>query len=242
MASVGLLDWDLIRWQQPTVFNLELMKLSTHLKGQRMITKMLDRYDDSRYSKIIVRKDYEDDDYPSDIFNNPKTESGGPLGFNKSRFVTEYEVVNTIGYVGKYQFGYQALKDLGYLTSDCASNAQMNNPNKWKGKNGIDSLNTFLKTSAGHAEQETAICEYTKRNYTSMVQRGAITKEMKPEEVAGMLAVSHLLGAGGANSWRKGQGGEDAYGTTGDKYFQNGKYAVAVLAPKLATIDQPRTA
>jgi len=77
MASVGLLDWDLIRWQQPTVFNLELMKLSTHLKGQRMITKMLDRYDDSRYSKIIVRKDYEDDDYPSDIFNNPKTESGG---------------------------------------------------------------------------------------------------------------------------------------------------------------------
>jgi hypothetical protein len=75
-----------------------------------------------------------------------------------------------------------------------------------------------------------------------MVQRGAITKEMKPEEVAGMLAVSHLLGAGGANSWRKGQGGADAYGTTGDKYFQNGKYAVAVLAPKLATIDQPRTA
>jgi hypothetical protein len=37
-----------------------------------------------------------------------KTESGGPLGFNKSRFVTEYEVVNTIGYDGKYQFGYQA--------------------------------------------------------------------------------------------------------------------------------------
>ncbi len=171
-----------------------------------------------------------------------KTESGGPLGFNKSKFASEYEVVNTIGYVGKYQFGHLALQDLKYVTSNCESNAQMNNPNMWTGKNGIDSLDTFLKTSAGHAEQETAICEHTKRNYTSLCQRGAITKDMEPEEVAGMLAVAHLLGAGGANQWRKGAGGADQYGTTGDKYFQNGKYAVAVLAPKLETIDQPKIA
>lgn len=86
MASAGLLDWDLTRWQQPTVFNLELMKISTYLKKQRTITKMLERYDDTRYSKIIVRKDYEDDDYPQEIFNNPKTESGG-LVFTNGLYV-----------------------------------------------------------------------------------------------------------------------------------------------------------
>jgi hypothetical protein len=171
-----------------------------------------------------------------------KTTSGGALGFDKTKFASEYEVVNTANAVGKYQFSYQALKDLGYLTSDCSSNAEMSNSNKWKGKNGIDSLDTFLKTSAGKAEQETAIGEHTLRNYTSLVQRGAITSELKSEEVGGLLAVAHLLGAGGANQWRKGAGGADQYGTTGDKYFQNGKYAIAVLAPKLATIDQPKTA
>lgn len=171
-----------------------------------------------------------------------KTESGGPLGYNKSRYASEYEVVNTIGYVGKYQFGYMALKDLGYLTSNCNSNAQMRNPNMWTGKNGMDSLDTFLKTSAGKAEQENAICDYTRRNYNTLCRIGALDKSMPKEDVAGMLAVSHLLGAGGAKNWRNGKGGADAYGTTGDKYFQNGKYAVAVLAPKVETLDQPKTA
>jgi len=170
-----------------------------------------------------------------------KTESGGPLGYDKKRFASEYEVTNTIGYVGKYQFGYMALKDLGYLTSNCNSNAQMNNPNMWTGKNGMDSLDTFLKSAAGKAEQETAICEYTRRNYNTLCRIGAVDKNMPPEDVAGVLAVSHLLGPGGAKNWRNGKGGADAYGTTGDKYFQNGKYAVAALAPKVATLDQPKT-
>jgi hypothetical protein len=167
-----------------------------------------------------------------------KTASGGALGFDKTKFASEYAVVNTAGSVGKYQFSHQALKDLGYLTSDCSDNEQMTNSNKWKGKNGIDSLDAFLKTSAGQAEQETAIGEHTLRNYTAMCKSGAITKEMKPEEVAGMLSVSHQLGATGASLWRKGQGGAD---TNNDKYFQNGKYAVTILAPKLETIDQPKT-
>lgn len=167
-----------------------------------------------------------------------KTASGGALGFDKTKFASEYEVVNDANAVGKYQFSYQALKDLGYLTSDCSSNAEMSNSNKWKGKNGIDSLDAFLKTSAGKAEQETAMGEHTLRNYTAMCNSGAITKEMKPEEVAGMLSAAHQLGATGANAWRKGQGGTEV---DGDKYFQNGKYAVSVLAPKVETIDQPKT-
>lgn len=70
-------DWDLTYWQQPVVFNLELMKLSNYHKQQRNIVKMLNEYDQSRYSKIIVSKDYLDDYFPSEIFNNPKSECGG---------------------------------------------------------------------------------------------------------------------------------------------------------------------
>ncbi len=71
-----------------------------------------------------------------------------------------------------------------------------------------------------------------------MVRIGAIDKDMKPEEVGGMLAVSHLLGAGAAKKWRNGQGGADPYGTTGDFYFNVGKYAIEVLAPKMSDIRQ----
>ena len=152
-----------------------------------------------------------------------KSESGG-----------NYTTVNSIGYVGKYQFGYPALIDGGYVKSSCKSNAQLKNPNNWTGKNGIDSLDAFL---ASPAEQESAMCAYTNRNYTSMCKLGAVTADQSPEDVAGMLAVSHLLGPGGARDYRNGKNSADAYGTTGATYFNKGKYAVAVLAPKLPAVN-----
>jgi hypothetical protein len=152
-----------------------------------------------------------------------KSESGG-----------KYTVVNSIGYVGKYQFGYPALIDGGYVKSSCKSNAQLNNPNNWLGKNGVDSLQAFL---GNPTEQEAAMCALTKRNYTTMCKIGAITSEQPPEDIAGMLAVAHLLGPGGAKNYRNGQSGADAYGTTGATYFNKGKYAVAVLAPQSTAVN-----
>jgi len=152
-----------------------------------------------------------------------KSDSGG-----------KYNTVNSIGYVGKYQFGWPALVDVGYVKSTCKSNAQLNNPNNWTGKNGMDSLQTFLGSPA---EQEAAMCAYTKRNYTSMCKLGCVTSDQSPEDVAGMLAVAHLLGPGGARDYRNGKSGADAYGTTGATYFNKGKYAVQVLAPQLSTVN-----
>jgi len=152
-----------------------------------------------------------------------KSESGG-----------DYTKENTIGFVGKYQFGYQALIDQGYVKASVTSNAQLNNPNSWTGKDGISDKSAWLNNGQ---VQEEAMFEYTQRNYNAMVKNGAITKDMPPEEVGGMLATSHLLGAGGAKKWRTGAGGADAYGTTGDSYFQKGKYAVAVLGPKMPAIN-----
>ena len=151
-----------------------------------------------------------------------KSESGG-----------NYDTTNQLGYVGKYQFGYQALIDQGYVKSSVTSNAQLSNPNSWTGKDGITDRSAWLSNGS---VQESAMLTYTQTNYTRMVSNGAITADMPPEDVGGMLATSHLLGAGGANTWRKGGGGADANGTTGDAYFQKGKFAISVLAPQVAAV------
>lgn len=152
-----------------------------------------------------------------------KSESGG-----------NYAITNSRGYLGKYQMGHQALIDQGYVKSSVTSNAQLDNPNSWTGKNGITNKDAFLSNPT---EQEANMLAVTQTNYKRMVSSGAITADMPPEQVGGMLSVAHLLGAGGANTWRKGGGGADANGTTGDDYFQKGKYAVSVLAPKMPNIN-----
>lgn len=153
---------------------------------------------------------------------------------------TGYECQNEIGFIGKYQFGYEALIDAGYVKSSVTSLAQLDNPNSWTGKDGITDKNAWFSNSS---VQESAMVEYTNRNYTAMVKNGAIPADMPPEEVGGMLAVAHLLGPNkgtptrpGALGWRQGLGGADALGTTGNTYFQKGKFAVKVLAPQVAPV------
>jgi hypothetical protein len=153
-----------------------------------------------------------------------KSESGG-----------DYTAVNSLGYVGKYQFGFEALIDGGYVKSSVTSLDQLNNPNSWTGKDGVTDKNSWLNNPS---VQETAMQEYTQRNYSAMVANGAITKDMPPEEVGGMLATSHLLGANGAKNWRLGKGGVDAFGTSGDQYFQKGKFAVSVLSQQVAAVNE----
>ena len=133
-----------------------------------------------------------------------------------------YECQNELGFIGK-----------GYVKSSVTSNAQLSNPNSWTGKDGITDRTSWLGNGS---VQESAMLTYTQTNYTRMVSNGAITADMPPEDVGGMLAASHLLGAGGANTWRKGGGGADANGTTGDTYFQKGKFAISVLAPQVAAV------
>jgi hypothetical protein len=146
----------------------------------------------------------------------------------------DYTKVNTKGFVGKYQFGYEALIDAGYVKSSVTNNTQLNNPNSWTGKDGIDSVDSWKNSGA---VQEQAMQNFTTSNYNQLVKTGTITADTSPENVGGILAVSHLLGANGAKAWRNGGGGADAFGTTGDQYFQKGKYAISVLAPKVPAID-----
>ena len=158
-----------------------------------------------------------------------KSESGG-----------NYNTTNQLGYVGKYQFGYGALIGAGYVKSSVTSLAQLDNPNSWTGKDGITDKTAWLSNGS---VQESAMLTYTQTNYTRMISNGAVTADMPPEEVGGMLSVAHLLGPNkgtpsrpGALGWRQGLGGSDANGTTGDTYFQKGKFAISVLAPQVAAV------
>ena len=89
---VGLLDWDLIQWKQPTVFNLELMKLAYYHKvKKRDLVQMESRFSSDKCTKVFIQKDYEDYNYPENIIQDPKvTWRGNAL--SKSYFYLGEEI------------------------------------------------------------------------------------------------------------------------------------------------------
>lgn len=153
-----------------------------------------------------------------------KTESGG-----------NYQIVNSIGYLGRYQFGAQALVDRGFISRAAyekyggsrGGNRVLDDPSAWTGKDGVSSKNSFLSNPSA---QEKAMDELLQANYKDAEKRGAIKPGDDNANKSGILAVSHLLGVGGAKKWREGSGGKDAYGTTGEQYFNYGYHANKNLA------------
>jgi hypothetical protein len=148
------------------------------------------------------------------------------IGYSESR--GDYTAVNQLGYIGKYQFGAAALIDRGYVKAG-TTNSGLNNPANWLNKDGIGSKDAFL---GAPDVQEAVMLKNMQANYKTLSSKGAITSSSDSSQVAGLISVSHLLGAGGANSWSNGKGGSDANGTTGDTYYNRGRYAVTVLAKK----------
>lgn len=132
-----------------------------------------------------------------------------------------YRAVNNIGYAGGYQFGAAALEDLGYLVpgASAGGNAAMRNPANWTGRNGVSSLDGWL---SNRPAQDTAFRELASRNYTTLRRIGRINDDTPQAEVAGLLAASHLLGAGGA---AENLNSVDANGVSGNEYFQIGQAA-----------------
>jgi hypothetical protein len=140
-----------------------------------------------------------------------------------------YMAINQCGFLGKYQMGYAALQTAGFVGHNCKGTATLGNDAMWLG--GL-SRDKFLSTPA---IQEQAIFNFTKSNYNILVSKKAITTETSHEEIGGLLMTAHMLGAGGANTFaRTGVGSDINNGTSGASYFQKGKYAIAVMAPKVA--------
>ena len=145
--------------------------------------------------------------------------------------VQNYSTINTYGYIGKYQFGAPALATLGYVKTPVnakLTNSVLDTNSNWVGKSGISSKDAFLRSGA---VQETAMFENLKFNYGVLKRNGTITSNDKAGRVAGLLSVSHLLGAGGATNFAKGNDSKDAFGTSGRTYYDLGASAVGEDIP-----------
>jgi len=141
-----------------------------------------------------------------------------------------YGTVNTLGYVGKYQLGAATLQTLGYIRprvdGRAYSNADLNNPNIWTGKNDVNSVGDYLANK--NNVQETAMFDNINFNYNVLVGKGVIdTTNSDPAQVGGYLAAAHIAGAGGAANYAlTGANPADSYGTRASEYYALGNTAV----------------
>ncbi len=106
-----------------------------------------------------------------------------------------YEVINPIGYLGKYQMGKLALIDAGYYKNDGTKSNKFLDKN-WTGKDGIRSKEEFLKNPKA---QENAV-----RIHMSVQWKYVLNKDLdrymetKAQgylvTISGALAGIHLVG------------------------------------------------
>lgn len=144
-----------------------------------------------------------------------------------------YQAVNTLGYLGKYQFGAMALEDVGLVKPGVGKKGlrALNNPSNWTIEGGKE---TFLNSPE---IQEAAMKTLTTRNFKTLKRIGVLNENSSPDQIAGALATSHLLGPGGAKEViLKGVNKQDAYGTSGYSYYALGS---ATQGQQLAMVSKP---
>lgn len=92
--SVGLWDADKTKYETAPL-NLELMKLSAYHKGKREIVSLAPELDPNKYTKMIIRKDYNDGDFNADLFEEENVECGG-LAFSNDIYVPLDETIEML--------------------------------------------------------------------------------------------------------------------------------------------------
>jgi hypothetical protein len=129
-----------------------------------------------------------------------------------------YDAVNTLGYLGKYQFGKSALQDIGFYDKD-------GNWTDLAKSYGVTSKNDFLNNASA---QEVAIGlwfsvlwgrleYYGATDYVGQTISGILITE------SGLLAAAHLIGAKGLSNALKANdlsSISDGYGTEPLEYMK----------------------
>ena len=159
------------------------------------------------------------------VASTAATESGGG----------KLDVVNSAGYMGRYQAGAGWLADAGQINGGSAAvKAAMKadgftSEYKWGQSGG---MTRFLKDDKNWANgmsydkylssadaQDAAFKTNSDKSYQSLVKKGVITKDMSQDDIAGILKARHIAGEGGAAQAARGaEGPADANGTTALKY------------------------
>ena len=74
------------------------------------------------------------------------------------------------------------------------------------------------------------------RNCNTLTNNGVITSSTTKQDAAGLLAASHIGGAGGAEALLQGNNRSDAYGGSTSEYFQLGATAQRDFETEAATV------
>ena len=154
------------------------------------------------------------------------------LAYAESNFNYE-QVDSTNNYLGRYQMGSYALQDLKYVKPEYVTKYAadaVRYPDAWLGTDSLTSAEAFL---AAKGTQEKIMYALLKQAYEALIKKSNNKYGIDPNDdlctVAGMLAVSLLLGPGGARTWRL-TGGGDARAINAAAYYNRGRYAIDVLA------------
>lgn len=140
---------------------------------------------------------------------------------------------NSLGFIGKYQFGVEALETLGYLKRGATEEMNkrggvdgggqqkiLNNPEWWARYN----KETFMRDGE---LQEKAFRELMQFNYNTLQKQGEIQPNTTSAQLAGMLSAMHLSGYGGIKAMKEGRTVRDAYGATNYDYYALGSQAMS---------------
>ena len=139
-----------------------------------------------------------------------------------------YKAINTLNYVGKYQFGAAALEDLGLLKTGASKggNSAVYNDANWTIEGGLEA---FL---ANEKLQDKSFEEYAAINAQRLAQKNLFPSN--PDAQAGLLAMSHLGGSGNAAKYMlTGEVFEDQYGTKLTEYEDIGVNSQRETQPPL---------
>ncbi len=136
-----------------------------------------------------------------------------------------YNIENSLGFIGKYQFGEALLIDLGYYQASNYYNGGSNGVDKnywrgsWTGKDGINSKGDFLRNQ--NKVQERAIQAAFNLNWSRITNELSIKNYLGrsvggvPITCSGILAAAHLRGEYGViNLLRSGRVTHDEYNTS----------------------------
>ncbi|GJL72263.1 MAG: hypothetical protein NMNS01_14620 [Nitrosomonas sp.] len=159
------------------------------------------------------------------------------LGFRESSSipggVQNYDIENRFGFIGKYQFGEAALFDLGYYAIDNSDSNLFRNDwvGNWSGKGGISSKQDYLNNGA---VQELIVRDWhallwERIQFLGLEKYAGQTLNGQQITLSGMLAASHLIGAGSQSSEVAGLKGyllsgavfspEDGNGTSANEFM-----------------------
>jgi hypothetical protein len=111
---------------------------------------------------------------------------------------SNYESDNGVGFIGKYQFGSQALETFGYLKPGSSKkygatgpNAAVYHPDAWS----KSSLQDFLYNVS---LQEQLFKKYTLANLDGLKKAKIVTETSTPNQIGEALYTAHVGGVGGA--------------------------------------------